>query len=478
LDLRGSLKKIFGPHPALFRTKTIGELLECCAGEHTLKRVLGPTELVLFGIGAIIGTGIFVITGVAAANYAGPALVLSFMISGIVCLLAALAYAEFATMVPIAGSAYSYSYASLGEIWAWIIGWDLILEYSVSVAAVAVGWSGYITNLLSDVGIILPALLVNPPGVQGGIINVPAIAIILLITGLLVIGVQQSARVNTIMVVIKVAIVLIFIYLGISHVNPVNYADFMPFGWTGVIAGAAIVFFAYIGFDAVSTAAEEVKNPQRDLPVGILVSLLVCTILYIVVAAVLTGMVPYTLLGTPAPVSFALQQVGISWASALVSVGALLGITSVLIVLLFGQSRIFFAMSRDGLLPPVFKEVHPKFRTPVKVTIFIGVITALIAGLLPLQEIAQLVNVGTLAAFIIVSAGVIILRYRRPDIKRPFKCPLVPLVPLACMVACAALILALPTLTHIRFVIWLLIGLFVYLVYSSKHSQLRLKYQS
>jgi basic amino acid/polyamine antiporter, APA family len=476
LDRWGSLNRIFSSHPSLFRTKSVADLLECCAGEHRLKRVLGPLELVLFGIGAIIGTGIFVITGVAAANYAGPALVLSFIISGIVCLLAALAYAEFATMVPIAGSAYSYSYASLGEIWAWIIGWDLILEYSVSVAAVAVGWSGYITNLLADVGIVLPSSLVNPPGVQNGVINIPAVIIISMITCLLIIGVQQSARVNNVIVAIKVAIVLIFIYLGLSHINPVNYENFMPFGWSGVIAGAAIVFFAYIGFDAVSTTAEEVKNPQRDLPIGILVSLLICTLLYIVVAAVLTGMVPYNLLNNPAPVSFALQQVGISWGSALVSVGALLGITSVLLVLLFGQSRIFFAMSRDGLLPPVFSEVHPKLRTPVKVTIFVGAVTALISGLLPLAEIAELVNVGTLAAFTIVSAGVIILRYRRPDLERPFKCPLVPFIPLVCMIACVILIIALPTLTHIRFIIWLVLGLFVYLIYSSKHSKLRLKY--
>lgn len=476
MDRWGSLNRIFSSHPSLFRTKSVADLLECCAGEHRLKRVLGPLELVLFGIGAIIGTGIFVITGVAAANYAGPALVLSFIISGIVCLLAALAYAEFATMVPIAGSAYSYSYASLGEIWAWIIGWDLILEYSVSVAAVAVGWSGYITNLLADVGIVLPSSLVNPPGVQNGVINIPAVIIISMITCLLIIGVQQSARVNNVIVAIKVAIVLIFIYLGLSHINPVNYENFMPFGWSGVIAGAAIVFFAYIGFDAVSTTAEEVKNPQRDLPIGILVSLLICTLLYIVVAAVLTGMVPYNLLNNPAPVSFALQQVGISWGSALVSVGALLGITSVLLVLLFGQSRIFFAMSRDGLLPPVFSEVHPKLRTPVKVTIFVGAVTALISGLLPLAEIAELVNVGTLAAFTIVSAGVIILRYRRPDLERPFKCPLVPFIPLVCMIACVILIIALPTLTHIRFIIWLVLGLFVYLIYSSKHSKLRLKY--
>jgi APA family basic amino acid/polyamine antiporter len=456
----------------MFRTKSIQDLHDCCASGHQLKRVLGPYELVLFGIGAIIGTGIFVITGVAAAAYAGPALVFSFIIAGVVCLFAALSYSEFAAMVPIAGSAYSYSYASLGEIWAWIIGWDLILEYSVSVSAVAVGWSGYITSLLADGGVIVPAGLANPPGFNNGIINLPAMMIIALITMVLITGVRQSAIANNVIVAVKTGIVLLFLYLGISHINPVNWSNFMPFGWTGVLAGAAIVFFAYIGFDAVSTMAEEVKNPQKDLPFGILVSLLICTILYIAVAAVLTGIVPYTTLNNPAPVSNALLELGINGGAALVSVGALLGITSVILVLLFGQSRIFFAMSRDGLLPAAFMQIHPRFHTPVRVTIFVGIVTALIAGLLPLQEIAQLVNVGTLAAFIIVSAGVIMLRYTRPDIPRPFRCPLVPLVPLLCMVSCAYLIWVLPTVTHLRFVIWLIIGLAVYFLYSAKHSRM------
>ena len=472
LKIRESIQRLIRPYHSIFRTKSIQDLHDCCAGDHQLKRVLGPFELVLFGIGAIIGTGIFVITGVAAATYSGPALVVSFIIAGVVCLFAALSYSEFAAMVPIAGSAYSYSYASLGELWAWIIGWDLILEYSVSVSAVAVGWSGYVTSLLGEAGIILPVSLVNPPGFNNGIVNIPAMVIIAMITMLLITGVRQSATVNNIIVSVKIGIVLLFVYLGISHVNPMNWSNFMPFGWTGVLAGAAIVFFAYIGFDAVSTMAEEVRNPQKDLPFGILVSLIICTILYVAVAAVLTLIVPYTTLNNPAPVSNALLELGITWGAALVSVGALLGITSVILVLLFGQSRIFFAMSRDGLLPAAFKQVHPKFHTPVRVTIFVGIVTALIAGLLPLQEIAQLVNVGTLAAFIIVSGGVIMLRYTRPDIIRPFRCPFVPVLPLLCMVSCAYLIYVLPTLTHLRFVIWLIIGLAVYFVYSAKHSRL------
>jgi len=472
VNIRAFMDRVIRDYRVVFRTKSITDLHACCEGEHRLKRVLGPFELVLFGIGAIIGTGIFVITGIAAATYAGPALVVSFIIAGIVCLFAALSYSEFAAMVPIAGSAYSYSYASLGEIWAWIIGWDLILEYSVSVSAVAVGWSGYVTSLLAEAGVVLPASLVNPPGYHAGMINLPAMIIISLITLLLISGVRQSAAVNTVIVIIKIAIILLFLYLGFSHINPVNWSDFTPFGWSGVLAGAAIVFFAYIGFDAVSTMAEEVKDPQRDLPIGIIVSLLICTLLYIAVAAVLTGIVPYTTLNTPAPVSSALMELGISWGAALVSVGALMGITSVILVLLFGQSRIFFAMSRDGLLPAVFREVSPRFHTPVRVTVFVGVVTALIAGFLPLQDIAQLVNVGTLAAFIIVSAGVIVLRRTRPEIPRPFRCPFVPLVPLLCMASCAYLIWVLPTVTHLRFVIWLVIGLAVYLFYGMKHSRM------
>ena len=312
------------------------------------------------GIGAIIGTGIFVITGVVAANYSGPALVVSFVIAGIVCTFAALSYAEFAAMVPVAGSAYTYSYASLGEIWAWIIGWDLILEYAVSIAAVAVGWSGYITSLAAGVGITIPAALANPPGTGGGLVNIPAMAIILLVTVLLVIGVKESVRVNTVIVCIKIGVILLFLYLAFGHIRPANWVPFMPFGWSGVITGAAIVFFAYIGFDAVSTAAEEVKNPQRNVPIGILSSLAIATVLYIAVSAVLTGIVPYSLFaGTSAPVAFALGQIGISWGSALISVGAICGITSVIIVLMYGQTRIFFAMSRDGLLPGLFRADPP-----------------------------------------------------------------------------------------------------------------------
>ncbi len=456
----------------IFRKKSIRQLMESAEGEHALKRVLNPFELILFGIGAVVGTGIFVITGVAAADYAGPALVVSFIISGIVCLFAALCYAEFAAMVPVAGSAYTYSYASLGEIWAWIIGWDLFLEYSVAVAAVAIGWSGYVVNLFRELGITLPAALVNPPGVEGGLVNLPAILIIAAVTGLLILGVKESARVNTVIVMIKVAVILLFLYLGFSHIDPANWNPFLPFGWGGVVTGAAIIFFAYIGFDAVSTTAEEVRNPQRDLPIGLLGSLLIATVLYVAVALVLTGIVPYSTLNVPAPVSFALDQIGIPWGGALVSVGALLGITSVLLVLLFGQTRIFFAMSRDGLLPRAFRKVHPVYRTPVNVTLLVGLITAVISSLLPLESVAELVNIGTLAAFIIVSAGVIVLRHTNPDTPRPFRVPLVPLIPLLTIVFCGYLILALPTVTHLRFVIWLLIGLVVYFAYAHRRSVL------
>ena len=447
--------------------------MECTNGEHALKRVLTPFELTLLGVGAIIGTGIFVITGVVAANYSGPALVVSFMISGIVCAFAALSYAEFAAMVPVAGSAYTYGYASLGELLAWIIGWDLILEYSVSIAAVAVGWSGYVTSLLAGAGVVLPPALINPPGLNGGMLNVPAIIIIGIITALLIIGVKESAKVNNVIVLIKISVILLFLYLAVGHIQPANWVPFMPFGWSGVLTGAAIVFFAYIGFDAVSTAAEEVKDPQKNLPKGIIGSLIIATILYISVSAVLTGIVPYTAFANQsAPVAFALQSIGIAWGSALVSVGALCGITSVLIVLLYGQTRIFFAMSRDGLLPKMFRQLHPVYRTPMKVTILVGIVTALIAGLLPLQSIAELVNIGTLAAFIIVSLGVIVLRYKRPELERPFRCPFVPWLPALCIISCGLLIYALPLVTHLRFIIWLAIGLVIYYLYGMKHSRI------
>jgi len=467
------LLRFFSRNSQAFKTKSIDKLMECTGGDHALKKVLSPLDLTLMGVGAIVGTGIFVITGVVAANYSGPALVISFAIAGIVCAFAALAYAEFAAMVPVAGSAYTYGYASLGELFAWIIGWDLILEYSVSIAAVAVGWSGYMTSLATGAGITIPAALSNPPGVSGGLVNIPAIFIILAVTLLLVIGVRESARVNTVIVTIKIGVILLFLFLAFGNIRPANWVPFMPFGWSGVITGAAIVFFAYIGFDAVSTAAEEVKDPERNVPLGILSSLAIATVLYIAVSLVLTGIVSYTLLaGTPAPVAFALEEIGISWGSALVSVGAICGITSVILVLLYGQTRIFFAMSRDGLLPGLFRTIHPVYRTPVKVTVLVGVITAVLAGFLPLSTIAELVNIGTLAAFVIVSAGIIVLRKTKPDARRPFRCPLVPLIPLLCIISCSALILALPLITHLRFVLWLAAGLFIYFVYSRHHSRI------
>jgi APA family basic amino acid/polyamine antiporter len=460
-------------HSPMFRTKPVSELISRTQEEGGLKRVLGPLELILLGIGAIVGTGIFVITGVVAAYYSGPALVLSFVISGGVCALAALCYAEFAAMVPVAGSAYTYSYAALGELWAWIIGWDLILEYSVAIAAVAIGWSGYLTEGFHLIGLELPPALVNPPGVAGGFINLPALLIIAVITGLLILGVRESASVNNVIVAIKLSVILLFLYLGFSHINPANWQPFIPYGWQGVFTGAAIVFFAYIGFDAVSTAAEEVRNPQKDLPVGILGSLSISTLLYIAVSAVLTGVVSYLLFKeTNAPVAFALEEIGITWGSEIIAVGAICGIASVLLVLLFGQSRIFFAMARDGLLPRYFSSIHPRFRTPAKVTLLVGAATAVIASLLPLEAVAELVNIGTLAAFIIVAAGVTVLRRTQPDLKRPFRVPLVPLIPAACIISCGYLILSLPTITHLRFIIWLIIGLGIYFAYGRYHSSL------
>lgn len=350
----------------------------------------------------------------------------------------------------------------------------MILEYAVAIGAVAIGWSGYIVNLIKGAGINLPAAIINPPGVNGGFVNLPAILIIGVITCVLIAGVKESTRFNNIIVIVKIAVVLLFIALGAFHIKPQNWHPFIPYGWNGVFKGAAIVFFAYIGFDAVSTAAEEVKNPQKDLPKGIIYSLIICTVLYIIVAAILTGVLPYfKYKETAAPVAYALQQIGINWGSALVSVGAVCGITSVLLVMLFGQTRIFYAMSRDGLLPKVFGEVHTKFGTPVKSTILVGVITSLIAGFTSIGEVAELTNIGTLAAFIIVSASVIVLRIKRPDIERPFKCPLVPILPLISIAFCGYLIIMLPTITKWRFIIWLGLGLIIYFSYSVKHSVMK-----
>ena len=457
----------------IFWKKTIDQLLEATEGDKGLKRVIGTPGLLLMGIGAIIGAGIFILTGIASAFYAGPAIIISFVIAGAACLFTALCYAEFASMIPVAGSAYTYSYATLGELLAWIIGWDLILEYLVIVAAVAVGWSGYIVNIFTSLGIILPPQLINPPGVEGGLINIPAVLIIAGITWLLVRGAKQSSQVNTVIVVIKLSVILLFITIGVNYINPANYHPFFPYGWSGVFKGAAIIFFAYIGFDAITTAAEEVKNPKKTFPIAILGSLVISSILYIAVSGVLNGILPYyTFKQTAAPVAFALAQLGINWANIVISIGALCGITSVLLVSFFGQSRVFFAMSRDGLLPEFFSRIHKDFRTPVNGIIIVGIVASIIAAFLPITELAQLVNIGTLAAFIIVSASIIILRKQKPDLKRPFKTPLVPLVPILAILFCLFLVTELPTITHIRFVVWLIIGLGIYYFYGRKNSLL------
>jgi APA family basic amino acid/polyamine antiporter len=456
----------------IFWKKSIDRLFD--AGDtKRLRRSIGTPGLLLMGIGAIIGAGIFILTGVASALYAGPALIISFVIAGVACLFTALCYAEFASMIPVAGSAYTYSYVTLGELLAWIIGWDLILEYLVIVSTVAVGWSGYIVNIFKSLGIILPAQLINPPGVDGGLINIPAMIIIAGITWLLIRGAKESSQVNTVIVVIKVSVILLFITLGVNYINPANYQPFLPYGWSGVFKGAAIIFFAYIGFDAITTAAEEVKNPKKSFPIAIIGALIISSILYIVVSGVLNGMIPYYMFKeTAAPVAFALDQVGENWADIIISIGALCGITSVLLVSFFGQSRVFFAMSRDGLLPAFFSKIHKDFRTPVNGIILIGIVASLLAAFLPITELAELVNIGTLAAFIIVSAAVIVLRRQRPNLKRPFKTPLVPLIPLLAILFCFFLVSQLPTITHIRFVAWLIIGLIIYYFYGRKNSLL------
>jgi len=461
----------------LFRRKPLESFLaesEGRTGAGSLKRVLGPLDLTLLGIGAIIGTGIFVLTGVAAVDHAGPGVIASFAIAGIVCAAAGLCYAEFATLFPISGSAYSYSYAALGELVAWIIGWDLVLEYALASSAVAVGWSGYLANLLARVGIQIPAAFSSAPGgAEGAIFNLPAVAILALVTLLLVIGIRESARVNAAIVAIKVAVVFFVILAGVGHVEPANWQPFAPFGWHGIMAGAATVFFAYIGFDAVTTAAEEARLPERDMSVGILASLGICTLLYLLVSAVVTGMTPLADIDRAAPIAAAFSRIGLGFAAALISVGALAGLSSVLVVMLLGQSRVFFAMSRDGLLPPVFSRIHPRFHTPHLSTIGVGIAVAMMAALVPLDELVHLVNIGTLFAFLIVAAGVIVLRYTQPELRRPFRCPWVPVVPLFTIAGCLYLMASLPWLTWERFLIWLAIGLGVYFFYSRKHSKLR-----
>jgi len=449
------------------------ETLLADAGPHAggLKRALGVVDLTFLGIGAIVGAGIFVLTGVAAAKYAGPAISLSFVVAGFACAMAALCYAEFAAMIPVAGSAYSYSYATMGELVGWIIGWDLVLEYAVGAAAVAVGWSGYLAVILEGLGIHLPYALTHAPE-HGALMqaDLPALLIVLLITAVLYVGISESARLNSAIVIVKLFAIAAVILIGMFYVRPANWSPFAPFGWTGVMKGAAVIFFAYIGFDAVSTAAEEVIDPNRNLPIGILASLFVCTALYIAVAGVLTGMVPAHTIDIKAPLASAFVLRGLNIVAGIISLGAVAGLTSVLLVLLLGQSRIFYAISRDGLLPAAFSRVHPRYRTPYIPTTLTGVAVGITAALLPIQEIAELTNIGTLFAFVLVCLGVWILRRIEPGLHRPFRTPLVPIVPILGVLFCGYLMTSLPLVTWIRFFVWMAAGLAIYFGYGRFHS--------
>lgn len=454
----------------LFRKKDIGAL-RSMAQKSGLTRNLSAFDLVFLGIGSVIGTGIFVLTGVGAALYAGPGISLSFVLASVACAFAGLAYAEYASMVPVAGSAYTYTYASLGEFMAFIVGWNLVLEYTVTCSTVASGWSGYVVGLLASGGVELPIAFTKVPE-DGGIINLPAIFITMFLCILLVRGTKETVMINRILVFVKLAVIAIFFVIATPHVDPTNWDPFLPFGYQGIASGAAIVFFAYIGFDAVATSAEEAKNPSRDLPIGILGSLFVCAVLYFFVALVLTGIVPYTDLNTPEPVAYALRAIGYPIGSAIVAVGAICGITTVLLVLLYGQARIFFALSRDGMIPAGICKIHKLYRTPYLVTIGGCILVAAIAGFAPIHLIAEMANIGTLSAFFLAGFGVLYLRRTRPDIKRGFKCPAIYFVSPMAMLSCGYLMYNLPIHTWIRFVIWCGIGLVIYFGYSYKHSNM------
>jgi basic amino acid/polyamine antiporter, APA family len=471
---------------SIFTKKSVAELrLEAERG--TLRRSLGRLNLTALGVGSIIGTGIFVLTGTAASQNAGPALVLSMVIAAIACAFAGLCYAELASMIPVAGSAYTYAYATVGELFAWIIGWDLILEYALSMSTIAVGWSGYFVSLMRDLGWNVPAALTASPGVPvalatGGVVagafNAPATLIVMLVTTLLVIGIRESANTNTALVVIKSVVLVIFVAVGIAYVRRENLTPFIPpntgefghFGWSGVLRGAAVMFFAYIGFDAVSTAAQEAKNPQRDLPFGILASLALCTVLYIAVAVVLIGIVPYAKLNVADPIAVGIEATGLTWFSPVVKVSALFGLFSTMLVQLLGQTRIFFSMSRDGLLPAIFGRVHPRFRTPYLSTWLTGVAVSVAAGLLPLSTLSQLVSMGTLLAFTLACVGIVILRRTAPDLDRPFRTPGMPWVPAFGALACVAQMFGLPWATWVRLIVWLVLGMVVYVAYGRAHA--------
>src|SRR5438034_10840361 len=487
---------------SIFATKSIEQLKAEAAstGEHSLKRVLGPINLVTLGIGAIIGTGIFVLTGEAAAQYAGPAIVLSMMLAGFASALAGLCYSEFASTVPIAVSAYTYGYATLGEFIAWIIGWDLILEYALGAATVAVGWSGHLTSFLRDfVGVSFPPSLAAAPctviNMAGcspeAVINLPAVLITAAVTVLIVIGIKESANVNTAIVIVKVAVVLIVIVGGAAYVNPANWHPFIPesptgrfgdYGWSGIFRGAAVIFFAYIGFDAVSVAAQEAKNPQKDMPVGILGSLVVCTILYVLVSGVMVGLVPYKqMLGSSAPMVVAIRAAEtasggsalLHMMTMLVELGAIAGLSSVMVVMMMAQPRIFYSMANDGLLPPFAKKIHPRFRTPHMTSIITGVTVDIDAGCTPIGILGEMVSIGTLMAFVIVSLGIIFLRYQRPELERPFKTPWVPFVPALSALVSLGLMAGLPGATWLRLIIWMTLGIALYFAYGFTHSEVR-----
>jgi APA family basic amino acid/polyamine antiporter len=463
----------------LTATKSIAAL-EAEGRGHTLRRALGPFNLTALGIGSVIGTGIFVLTGTAASQNAGPALVISMVIAAVACALAGLCYAELASMIPVAGSAYTYAYASSGEFVAWIIGWDLMLEYALSASTVAVGWSGYFVSFLRDVGIELPHSLTMALGSCGGVFNLPATVVVLLVTALLVAGIQQSANTNTALVAIKTVVLIAFVALCAVYVRRENLVPFIPpntgefghFGWSGVFRGAAVMFFAYIGFDAVSTAAQEARNPQRDMPIGILASLAICTVLYIAVAIVLLGIVPYRRLNVADPLAVGIDATGLTWFSPVVKVSAIFGLFSTILVQLLAQTRIFYSMSRDGLLPPMFGRVHPRLRTPHLSTTVTGLVVAVAAGLLPIETLSQLVSIGSLFAFVLVCVGVLVLRRTAPDTHRPFRTPWVPWVPVLGALACIVQMVSLPLSTWERLIIWMALGFAVYFLYGRRRSRL------
>jgi APA family basic amino acid/polyamine antiporter len=487
----------------LFRRKSVADLQAEALTDQRLHRALGPWNLTALGIGAIVGAGIFVLTGQAAAQYAGPGIVFSFILAGIACAFAGLCYAEFASMIPLSGSAYTYGYATLGEFVAWIIGWNLVLEYLFAASTVAVGWSGYVVSFLKDLGITFPAAFTSAPydhvtapnlhwwnlwklfahgwTSTGAVLNVPAMLIVAVITVLLIVGIKESANVNNAIVALKLLVILTFIAVGAAYINKANWHPFVPpsngpgeFGWRGVVRAAGVIFFAYIGFDAVSTAAQEAKNPQRDMPIALLGSLGICTVLYILVSVVLTGVVNYTKLNVPAPIAVAVSTLGpsLAWLTYFIKVGAIAGLSSVILVMLLGQPRIFYTMAKDGLLPPIFSVVHPKFRTPWVAQLFTGAAAMLIAGLFPIGLLGELVSIGTLLAFAIVCAGVFVLRFTDPNIRRPFRTPLFWLVAPLGMASCGYLMLNLPPDTWARLIVWIAIGLLIYFAYGMRRSTL------